>query len=132
MKKAAHRLIVIIGMQLLIALMHVFRVGQLLHGGLYRLYYGYFSDLIVPFGVYFLLCAYEHRLSFLRHWHTKSIVVFSVASAAEILQYFGVYVLGVTFDPVDLLAYGAGVILAAIVDTQVFSRIFKSWTINHD
>jgi hypothetical protein len=132
MKKTAHRLIIIIGIQLLIALIHAFRVGQLLHGELYHLYYGYFSDLIVPFGIYFLLCAYESWLSFLRHWHTKSLIVFSAAATAEILQYFGIYALGVTFDPVDLLMYGAGVMLAAIVDIQMFSRIFTFWTVNRN
>jgi len=51
-----------------------------------------------------------------------------MASAAETLQYFGVAVLGSTFDPLDYVMYGIGAISAAVVDTQVFARAFGFWT----
>ncbi len=46
---------IVILIQVLIALIHIFRLGQLFNGRAYDLYYGYFSDLILPFGAYFLL-----------------------------------------------------------------------------
>jgi len=127
MQKFAYKIVIIISIQLVIAAIHIFRLGQIFEGNLYNLYYSYFSDLILPFGIYFLLSANEYSIPFLRHWRVKALAVFSLATLAEILQYFGVYALGVTFDPIDILMYGCGVILAAIVDTQVFSRLFKFW-----
>ena len=53
--------------------------------------------------------------------------MFLIPATCEILQYFGVYALGVTFDPLDLAMYGMGVLLAALVDTQVFAKVFPFW-----
>jgi glycopeptide antibiotics resistance protein len=131
MQKFAYKVAIIISIQLVIAAVHAFRLGQIFEGNLYKLYYSYFSDLILPFGIYFLLSANEYSIPFLRYWRVKALAVFSVATLAEILQYFGIYALGVTFDLVDILMYGCGVILAAIVDTQVFSRIFKFWALEN-
>jgi hypothetical protein len=64
----------------------------------------------------------------LRLWIVKSILVFGAASLVEIAQFFGVPIFGQTFDPVDFIMYGIGVILAAILDTTVFPRIFEFWT----
>ena len=125
-----YRLAVMITIQLLLALIHIFRIGRFLHGDLYHLYYGYFSDIVAPFGFYFLLCINDRRVPFLRPWHVKSLLVFTGATTAEFLQYFGVYALGVTFDPFDILMYAAGVALAATIDTQVFPRIFAFWRVD--
>ncbi|MBC8181969.1 hypothetical protein H8E88_12690 [candidate division KSB1 bacterium] len=68
-------------------------------------------------------------MPFLRDWRVKSIIVFSVATTAEICQYFGIYALGVTFDLIDIIMYGVGVLMAVIVDRLVFTRIFKFWAV---
>jgi len=130
MQKFAKKIAIVISIQLVIAAIHAFRLGQIFKGTLYNLYYSYFSDLILPFGIYFLLGANDYSIPFLRHWKVKALFVFSVATLLEILQYFGVYALGVTFDPFDILMYGCGVILAVIIDTQVFPRMFKFWEYN--
>lgn len=129
-KNEVYRLAVIIAIQLLLALVHIFRLGQLLDGHLYHLYYGYFSDIVVPFGFYFLLCMNDVRVPFLRPWYAKSALVFAGATTAECLQYFGVYALGVTFDPFDILMYAAGVTLASVIDTHVFTRKFTFWRVD--
>jgi hypothetical protein len=49
-------------------------------------------------------------------------------SIAETCQYFGIPVLGSTFDPLDYLMYGMGAVSGVVVDTQVFSRMFGFWT----
>jgi hypothetical protein len=59
MSNLSKRRVVIICIMVLIAAIHIFRVGSYLHGELYNYYYGYFSDLILPFGGYFLLGANE-------------------------------------------------------------------------
>ncbi|MFC2085156.1 hypothetical protein ACFLS9_08870 [Bacteroidota bacterium] len=127
--KFIKKITVIVIIQLIIAAAHFFRIGRFFDGQLYILYYSYFSDLALPFGFYFLLCGNAQKVPFLRRWTNKAIIVFSAAATAEILQYFGIYALGITFDPVDILMYGIGVLFAAFVDTQIFPRIFKFWVI---
>ena len=122
------RLAVISSIVALIAVVHIFRIGSYLQGELYNLYYSYFSDFIIPFGYYFLLCANEPHIPILRRWKVKLAIVFLAPSMAETCQYFGIPVLGSTFDLLDYVMYGIGAISAVVVDTQVFSRLFGFWT----
>lgn len=55
---------IVILIQVFIALIHIFRLGQLFNGRAYDLYYGYFSDLILPFGAYFLLSMNDATIPF--------------------------------------------------------------------
>jgi hypothetical protein len=122
------RLAVIFSIVVLIAVVHISRIGSYLQGALYNLYYSYFSDFILPFGCYFLLCANELHMPILRRWKAKLAIAFLTPSMAETCQYFGMPVLGSTFDLLDYVMYGIGAISAVVVDTQVFSRIFDFWT----
>ena len=121
------RLVVIYSIVALVATAHILRLGSYLQGALYNFYYSYFSDFILPFTFYFLLCGLE-QIPLLRRWEAKFAIAFLIPSIAETCQYFGVPVLGSTFDPLDYLMYGLGALSAAIVDTQVFSRIFGFWS----
>lgn len=123
------RFSVILSIVALIAVVHIFRVGSYLQGAWYNFYYSYFSDFVLPFGCYFLLCANEPRMTILRRWKVKLAVVFLTPSMAETCQYFGIPALGSTFDLFDYVMYGIGVISAVVVDTQVFSRIFDFWAL---
>jgi hypothetical protein len=116
--------ILIIGIMIPIALIHFF-TGSNYKGPYPELVNGYLLDILVPFGFYFLLCLNEFAP--LRPWIVKSILVFGVASFVELAQFLGVPIFGRTFDPVDFIMYGIGVILAAILDTIVLSRI-GFWT----
>jgi len=118
--------VVIVSVEILIALIHLFKGGSNYRGPYPGFVNGYLFDVLVPFGFYFLLCLNEFSL--LRHWIVKSILVFGAASSVEIAQLFGVPIFGRTFDPVDFIMYGIGVLLAAILDTAVFPRIFDFWT----
>lgn len=106
---------------LAVAAIHLFRIGTLLHGPLFRLYYGYASDVLVPLGMYFLLSLSGARLGPIRGWRARAVVVFGVASAAEILQGFGVPMLGRTFDPLDFVMFAVGVLVAVVLDRFALS-----------
>lgn len=121
------RLGIIFGIWVLTVAVHIFRVGSYLQGEWFNLYYSYFSDIILPFTFYFLICVSEIQLPFLRHWAVKAAIVFVVPAIAETAQYFGMYALGVTFDPLDYLAYAMGALAAAAVDVWVFSKLFNFW-----
>ena len=125
MSRKIVKMVVISSMQIPIALLHFF-TGSNYKGPYPGFVNGYLLDILVPFGFYFLLRLNDFSL--LRPWIVKSILVFGAASFVEIAQLFGVPVFGQTFDPVDFIMYGIGVILAAILDTTVFPRIFEFWT----
>lgn len=121
------RTALIVSILLVIALVHIFKVGTYLPGSLFTLYYSYFSDIVVPFGMYFLLCLNDVYFLFLRDWRVKAVLVFSVASSTEVMQAFGVPLLGQTFDPLDFVMFGVGVLLAALVDRSLFDRHLRWW-----
>lgn len=119
---------VIICIIMLIAAAHILRLGTYLPGEFHHFYSSYFSDFVIPFGCYFLLCATELQMPFFRHWEAKLAISFLMPSIAETCQYFGIPILGSTFDLLDYFMYGIGAMSAVIVDTQVFSRLFVFWT----
>ncbi len=121
------KILIIILIQIIIALVHIFRLGQIFNGQYYNFYYSYFSDLILPFGWYFLLSINDARIPVLRQWYVKAGIIFFLTTFAEICQLFGFEVLGVTFDPLDILVYGAGVLIAAFVDVKIFAPNLGFW-----
>ena len=121
------RFALIFSIMALIAAVHIFRLGSYFEGWMYTLYYSYFSDFIIPFGCYFLLCNSGPYVPVLNRWEVKFAIMFLLPSIAETCQYFGIPVLGVTFDPLDYVMYAAGALSAVVVDTQVFARVFKFW-----
>lgn len=129
MSRLSKRRVVIICIMVLIAAIHIFRAGSYLSGEMLNFYYGYFSDFIIPFGGYFLICAAEQQWPLLRHWNVKLAIAFLIPSTAETCQYFGIPVLGSTFDSLDYFMYALGVTLAAVFDMQIFPRVFDFWSI---
>jgi hypothetical protein len=111
----------------LIALLHVFRVGNLLDYNWRTLYSSYASDLMLPFGMYFLLCISEFKISLFRKWYVKASFILAVTTLAEILQYFGVYALGITFDYLDIVMYFTGVGVAVCIDRLILRKYLMGW-----
>ena len=126
------RKIVGICIMVAIAAMHAFRIGQFLNGDLYIYYYSFASDLILPFGAYFMLSMVEIQFRFLRKWFVKALIVFVVMTFSEIMQIFGFYFFGVTFDILDILMFGISVIVAVFFDKQIFERTLPFWKYNHE
>lgn len=123
-----YRLFVTASIMLGIAAIYILRIGHNLTDNFYKLYHGYISDLVIPFGTYFLLCMNEIRIKFLRKWYSKALVVFGVATFIEILQAFGYYIFSKTFDPFDILVFAISVLLAAFVDKKIFERFIPFWS----
>jgi len=117
--------VVLVSLVIPIALLH-FATGTHYRGPYPGFVNGYLLDILVPFAFYFLLCLSEFSL--LSSWIVKSILVFGAGSSVEIAQFFGVPIFGQTFDPVDFIMYGIGIMVAVVLDTTVFPRIFEFWT----
>lgn len=122
-----NRILVGISIISVIALIHIFRVGSYLKGDLYLFYYSYVSDLIIPFGIYFLLCIDELFIKILRKWYIKASIIWGITTLMEILQLFGIYAFGNTFDPIDILMYGLGVGFAIVFDRLLLKRFIPFW-----
>lgn len=107
-----------------IALLHFVTGPQ--YAGPFRLFVnGYLIDIALPFGLYFLLAIQTHK--FFKSWITKALIVFGIGVFVETAQYFGIHILGETFDPLDYAAYGSGVVLATLFDLYIFPRVFSFW-----
>ncbi len=128
MSDLVRKTIFVIILELVLASASIFRLGQIFNGEWYNLYSGYFGDIQIPFAAYFLLSINETSIPFLRSWQVKAGAVFLIMTVSELAQYFGIYLFGVTFDPFDIVAYGVGVLLAALVDVRIFSVYLKFWT----
>ena len=87
------------------------------------IYYSYFSDLVVPFAAYFLLCASEAKMPWYKPWQVKLALAIFVPAIAETAQYFGIPALGSTFDPLDYCMYLVGATAAALVDMHILTRL---------
>ena len=86
----------------------------------------------MPFGIYFLLGMNEVQFPFFRKWQTKALIVFGGCTFTEIMQAFGIYLLGVTFDWLDILMFGISVLVADLFDKIIFSRLLPYWKLPQD
>lgn len=118
------RAIVAVGINVPVGLLHLV-TGPHYSGPFPDFVNGYLIDIMLPFAFYFLLCLYEHPL--MQPWYVKSVLVFAVGFTVETAQYLGYDLFGSTFDPLDYLAYTAGVLLAAAFESLVLARRFHSW-----
>jgi hypothetical protein len=128
MKNLRNKRAVCLSINLLIALIHVMSPSRAFDEPFHQYYQGYFSDLVLPFGFYFLLCISEAKFELLRPWYAKALVTFGLAAGAEVLQGFGIHALGTTFDPLDFVMYAAGVAGAVALERYCFARVFSFWT----
>ena len=129
LKQIRKRTYVIVAIQLILATGFIFRPASYLPKEGYIFYQSYYADVMIPFSFYFLLCINDKTLPFLRNWKIRAALIFTGATITEVLQYFGIYALGVTFDPFDIVAFGLGTVMAVLVDRFLFPRIFVFWEI---
>lgn len=115
---------VVVSIAISVALLH-FVTGENYRGPFPEFVNGYLIDILLPFSLYFLLCL--NQVSLLRSWVVKAILVFAVGFVVETAQFYGFPILGQTFDPLDYLMYGLGVLMAVVLDTLVFPRLFEFW-----
>jgi hypothetical protein len=125
-KRQSRKSIVTISIMVPIALLH-FVIGKSYTGAFPDFVNGYLIDILLPFGLYFLLSPQDAVRPVLRSWWVKALPVLAIGYGVETAQLFGVPIFGRTFDPLDYLAYTVGVILAVIVDKMVFPRLFSFW-----
>jgi len=86
---------------------------------------GYLIDILLPMTLILLLGLIENRL--IRSTLFRGVAVFGFGCFVEASQYFGRPFFGSTFDPLDILAYAAGVTLGLLLDLFIFPRLVRGW-----
>lgn len=111
--------LLIIGIAVGVGILHFF-TGPEYHGPLRTFVTGHLINILLPFTMYLILGVTRH--AFLRSRIVRCALVFGIAALTETLQYFGVPIFGRTFDLLDYLMFGIGIISATIFEWAVPSR----------
>ena len=92
------------------------------YGGLFPLFVnGYMIDILLPFAMYLVLGIAD--MPIFRSGLTRGVIVFAIGALTETLQYFDVPIFGRTFDWLDYLMFIIGIVLAALFENFVLSRV---------
>lgn len=115
---------IITGMALAVGALH-FLTGENYQGPFPIFVNGYLIDILLPMILFLLLSLFENR--FIRSILFRAFAVFAFGCIVEASQYFGYPIFGSTFDPIDILAYAAGVLLGIWLDLFLFPRLIPYW-----
>ena len=112
-----------------LGLLYIIGIGRYSSYAMLILSASYFFNIALPFGFYFLLKLNEGKIHLLKKWWEKSAIIILLALFSEIGRYFGLYVLGRTFDSIDIAIYAIGVLIAMFIDNIVLNN-FRFWKID--
>lgn len=90
-------------------------------GPLHEFIHYYLIDILLPFSMYLIAGLVEHPLLGAR-W-TRAISVFGFGVTVETLQYFDIDVFGSTFDPMDIVMYGTGVLSGIAFEKLILTHL---------
>lgn len=80
-------------------------------------------DILLPMALFLLMGLFENK--YVRSMPFRAAAVFGFGCIVEISQCFGHPFFGDTFDPLDFLAYGIGVVMGILFELFVLSRIAR-------
>ena len=112
----------IVGISLFVALMH-FVIGPDYNGICRHFVRGYLIDLLLPMNMYLLLqISFRKKISIVKSRITGALFTFLTGLIVEILQLYKIEFLGSTYDPVDIVMYGIGVITGLLIDFTIIDK----------
>lgn len=103
----------------LVGIIHV-GVSPRYHGPFRMFVTGYLVDILLPVALYLGLGLFQS--AFLRTAWIRALLVFGAGAVAETCQGFGIPLAGKTFDPLDYVAYAAGVALGLALEKRLLYR----------
>lgn len=116
----------IVGISLFVGLLH-FVIGPDYNGLCKHFIRGYLLDILLPMNLYLLLqISLRKKISILKSRLIGAIFTFLFGLAVEISQFYEIKFLGSTYDPLDILMYGLGVILGLLIDFLIIDNYEKS------
>jgi hypothetical protein len=112
----------IVGLSLSVALMH-FIIGPDYNGICKHFVRCYLIDLLLPMNIYLLLqISLRKKISIVKSRVIGALFTFLIGVIVEILQLFKIEFLGSTYDPLDILMYGIGVMIGLLVDYTIIDK----------
>jgi hypothetical protein len=112
----------IVGISLFIALLH-FIIGPDYNGIYKHFVRGYLIDLLLPMNIYLLLqISLRKKISIVKSRVIGALFTFLIGLIVEILQLFKIEFLGSTYDPLDIVMYGLGVMIALLIDYTIIDK----------
>ncbi len=111
---------VIVAIALTVGALHLV-TGPGYRGPWSRFVNGYLIDIALPFAMFLLLGTVRHPIVGRRAF--RAALLFSFGSLVELLQYVGYPLFGRTADPLDLVAYAAGIVGALLFERIVLTRL---------
>ncbi|MFC1692271.1 hypothetical protein ACFL1R_02060 [Candidatus Latescibacterota bacterium] len=114
------RKIIVVFIAVVVGLLH-FLTGPGYRGPFPPFINGYMIDILLPFAMYLVLGVANQ--SILRSGVARGVFVFAIGAITETMPYFGIPIFGRTFDLLDYLMFGIGIVLAAVFEWIVLSRI---------
>jgi hypothetical protein len=119
-KKSTYFIVVI---SLSVALMH-FIIGPDYDGIFKQFVRGYLIDLILPMNLYLLLqISLREKISITKSRVIGAVSTFLFGLIVEILQLLKIKFLGSTFDPMDIVMYGIGIMIGILVDYTIIDKL---------
>jgi hypothetical protein len=112
----------IVGISLFIALLH-FIIGPDYNGIYKHFARSYLIDMLLPMNIYLLLqISLRKKISIVKSRVIGALFTFLTGLIVEILQLFKIEFLGSTYDPLDIVMYGIGVMLGLLVDYTIIDK----------
>ena len=112
----------IVALSLFVALMH-FIIGPDYNGIFKHFVRGYLIDLILPMNLYLLLqISLRKNISIVKSRVIGAMFTFSFGVIVEIMQLLKIKFLGSTYDPLDILMYGFGIMIGILVDYTIIDK----------
>jgi len=113
----------IVGISLSVALMH-FIIGPDYNGICKHFVSGYLIDLILPMNLYLLLqISLREKISINKSRVIGAMSTFLFGLIVEILQLLKIKFLGSTYDPLDIVMYGIGIMIGILVDYTIIDKL---------
>lgn len=114
---------VVVGISLIIGFLH-FLIGPNYNGFFKEFISGYLIDLLLPMDLYLLLqITLRKNFSITICRIIGVLLPFLFGLTVEILQLYNIRFFGRTYDPLDILMYGIGVITGLLIDLLVINKI---------
>lgn len=118
----------IVAFSLFVGLLHIV-IDHDYNGPFKNFITGYLIDILLPMNLYLLFqIAFRNRISLKYSRMIGIILPFFLGVIVEILQLNGIQAFGSTYDPLDIVMYGTGVILGLIWDVLIIDKLEKKIT----
>ncbi len=112
--------IIVVTIAVMVGLLH-FVTGPDYQGPARTFVNGYLIDILLPFAMFLVFGVANQTV--INSALIRGVLVFLVGAIAEVCQYFDIQFLGSTFDILDFVMYGVGVLLGMVFEGQVLSRL---------